>query len=500
MLVLALTACAKHRTSEPASTDSSPVADSGPAVDPADPAKKAPGPVDQSVSTFPHTPTRASEPAASADDDSDPAGPHAQEPPPTHRVAPPDAPLPPPDCGGALAPGETRVEIPDVIGRAAIGADGALYLPRRSADGELMLSVLDACGEVTWERVVSDVLPDRPVLARLPNDNEVVLDALRDPRRSRTFHRFDRQGELLSGLTEEVLAQYPEWLTGGEGRQIARAWAEDTGAFIIDLSEADPRGGAPVDARFYEEECAGFGERLLCYEAAFDLNTLEALWTRAPAELLDGTTRHVNAPASDGERLYAIVYGVSNYRLVAKHGETGERLWSHELGPSPSGQYGLVTGGPVIGPDGTLYVYIAYSKRPVIAELAGDIVGEIEPPEHHGFLIAYDRDGVERWRLSAPSGRASEFWEHGSHVLGRDGLLYLAVASGVYAVDSQTGEVRFRREDLSVGAPRIALSPNGDLLVQLTGDRLALLATGSSGTAGSPWPAPYGDRRNLNWR
>ena len=79
--------------------------------------------------------------------------------------------------------------------------------------------------------------------------------------------------------------------------------------------------------------------------------------------------------------------------------------------------------------------------------------------------------------------------------------LLSSISSGVFALDANTGEVRWQRTDLGrIRTPRLSMSPNGDLLVQVQGDRLYYLATGAHGLAVSPWPAPGGDRRNLNSR
>ncbi|HMI93694.1 MAG TPA: hypothetical protein VK509_20110, partial [Polyangiales bacterium] len=77
-----------------------------------------------------------------------------------------------------------------------------------------------------------------------------------------------------------------------------------------------------------------------CRSATFDAANGNALWKAGALELIDGTTRHVVSLANDGERLYQLVHGISSYRFEASSLQTGERLWSRELGPSQGGQDG----------------------------------------------------------------------------------------------------------------------------------------------------------------
>jgi outer membrane protein assembly factor BamB len=426
----------------------------------------------------------------------------------THDVSPPyvpqrDTPAPRPGCGADLTPSQTRAVAPGVVGRVAIDEAGNVYAPSATSAGELALLALDPCGQPIWQRVVASKVPETPVAARLPGVDEVMLESLDASGTSQGLWRFDRSGKPLAPLTPR--GSLFGWVASTQAGLLVRTYEDQSYLTLLSRDGTERRRAQMTVARGQtiptgEEECAAFGTRLGCYSEAFDTPTLDVVWSTNELDLIDGTTRHVVNPASDGERLYSLAYGVSNYRFVATSLQTGARLWSRELGPSPSGQSGLVTGGPVIGENGLVYVYIAYSKLPV-TRITGDIDEVVEPGKDFGWLIAFDDQGNERWRHEAPHPSFAEYREHATHLAGDDGLIYLAISSGVFALDANTGEVRWQRTDLGrIRTPRLSMSPNGDLLVQVVGEGLYYLATGAHGLAVSPWPAPGGDRRNLNSR
>ena len=163
----------------------------------------------------------------------------------------------------------------------------------------------------------------------------------------------------------------------------------------------------------------------------------------------------------------------------------GSETISYSLGPSPSGQDGLQIGGPVLGANGWVYVYI-------------DFLGRDDP---QGQLAAFNRDGELKW-LYAASTDSTSFDGHATHVVGRNEVVYLAIGSAVHAVDAITGYEIWRQPMLArFVEPGVTLSPNGDLLARTQSNVLMLIATLSSGgAADSPWPAPGGDRRNINTR
>ena len=376
----------------------------------------------------------------------------------------------------------------------------------RTASDELSLGALDPCGQLLWQRPVASEIPERELVARLVSDNEVVLDALRNYGDAQQLWHFDLSGEPLSQQVTDPGAG--GWIAGTRdglfintyeqpNRYVTRI-APDGSEARIEPVEVARRQRIPAS----EEECAAFGSVLGCYSASYDTGSLEALWTTSSLELPDGTTRHLVNPASDGDTLYTIVYGVSSYHAVARSMRSGEMRWRHALGPSPSGQNGLRTGGPVIGEGGLVHFYIAYMK---LAEtrLIGDVLEEVTPAVRYGWVISYDNSGAERWRLDvAEENSWSVYDEHAMLVAGRGDILYFGGQRVVMALDGQTGATLWRRDDLGLSfTPRVALSPNGDLLVQTRDERLHLLATESAGgAADSPWPAPGGDRRNLNAR
>jgi outer membrane protein assembly factor BamB len=399
-------------------------------------------------------------------------------------------------------PSQTRAVVPGVVGRVAIDEAGNVYTPAATSTGELALMALDPCGTPIWQRVVAPRVPETPVAARLPGNDEVMLESLDASGASQGLWRFDRGGKPLAPLTTR--GSLYGFVASTQAGLLVRTYEGQSFLTLLSRDGTERHRGAITVARDQtiptgEDECAAFGTRLGCYSATFDIPTLDVVWNTSALDLIDGTTRHVVSPASDGERLYSLVFGVSNYTFVASSLQTGARLWSRELGPSPDGQSGLVTGGPIIGENGLIYVYIAYSKLPV-TRVVGDIDEVVTPGKDLGWLIAFDDQGNERWRHDAPQS-VTEYREHATHLAGDDGLIYLGISSGVFALDANTAEVRWQRTDLGrIRTPRLAMSPNGDLLVQVEDNRLYYLATGAHGLAVSPWPAPGGDRRALNSR
>lgn len=408
-----------------------------------------------------------------------------------------DPPLPAPNCGGQLAPGQTRAIVGGIIGRVAIDAEGNVYTPFASESGELGLEALDPCGELLWQNIVASSLPMHPTAARLIAENEVILEALSDFDPPGGIWRFERTGEPLPPLPLE--GRYYSWI-GADGTAIYLDGYLDGHTVLSRVTPSD-EVTRPTEIAADEEECAVFGARIGCYLGTFRTDTLEAVWSKASIPIIDGTMRHAVNPALTDDRLYGLVYGVSTYRVVAQSLNTGESVWSDDLDPSPSGQSGLVTGGAVVGENGWVYFYVAHRKDAVLGPITGDFQPTIQNEENYGWLIAYDDKGNERWRLDAPS-MTEQYREHATHLAGRGGVIYLATTVEVWALDGTTGEVLWTRSDLSqVWTPRIALSPNGDLLVQSNPNQLMYLATGNAGgTADSMWPAPGGDRRNRNAR
>jgi PQQ-like domain len=420
------------------------------------------------------------------------------------RYMPPsDAPLPAPSCGGPLPPGETRASVKGVIGRVAVDEHGNVYAPSATAARELALTALDACGKQLWQRVVAPKVPESLLAARLPGRDEVVLDSLGGSGATQGLWRFDRKGEALESWSMQGTPH--EWVASTDAGLLLRTYDQHGFLTLLGADGMERRWQQETVARQQtiptgEEECAAFGTRLACQSVAFDSATLRSLWATDALELIDGTTRHSVNPASDGERLYSLVYGVSTYFIRATRVDTGEQVWARDLGPSPSGQFGLATGGPIIGEDGAIYVYIAYSKQPVTRPV-GHVDEVVEPGEDLGWLIAFEATGEERFRDAAPHGGFADYDEHATHLAGDDGAIYFATAKGVFAVDARDGSARWQRMDLGrIDNPRLTLSPDGDLLVQTASDELIYLATDAHGAADSPWPLPGGDRRNLNAR
>lgn len=397
-------------------------------------------------------------------------------------------PPPPPPCGDALPPGTVRWQVPGVPVGSAFGPDGNVYATVLTDDLAIDLASFDRCtGELRWQRPAL-APPERPGVVRRPRV------------------RFTTDGDVLAVNADGYIALYGVWRYGLDGE--ARPAYAVPGS-VVDFY-AIPAGRGPLlrtrrDETSYTTqlgldgavegewepaispavECVGQGARLLCYGGAYRLPDGAPIWTSSSAEILDGTLRHVVPPAIHGDRLYAIVYGISTYRLDAIDLRDGSRVFRVPLMRTTAGQSDLRLGRPVIGADGTLYVYAN---------------GHRDDAPYTGALVALDRDGAERWRFVADAS-VQEFFLHGTHVLGDAGLVYLAIGDGVHAIETRDGTERWSLPtESAVNRPQIALGPGGDLLVHTDDDELLVIATESTGLADAPWPAPAGDVRNANAR
>ncbi|MCA9608302.1 MAG: PQQ-binding-like beta-propeller repeat protein, partial [Myxococcales bacterium] len=397
-------------------------------------------------------------------------------------------PPPPPPCGEPAAPGTIRWQASDVLVGGAFGVDGNVYATVRGADDAIDLASFDRCtGALRWQR------PALPTPER--------RGAVRRPR-----VRFTDAGDVLAVNGDGYLRLYGVWRYGLDGE--ARApyaipdsmvgfYAVPTGRGPLVQTYADEVGhtvqmaldGSVAaiwdDSISPTEECIGSGDVMLCYGGAYRLPDGAPIWTHSSTELVDGTFRHVVPPATDGRRLYAIVYGISSYWFDAIDRSDGSRIFRVPLMHTTRGQNDLRLGRPLIDADGSIYVYAN---------------GHRDDAPYTGALIAFDRDGAERWRFVADAS-LQEFFLHATHVLGDAGLVYLAIGDGVHALDTRDGtEVWALPTERAVNTPQIALGPGGDLLVHTDDDELLVIATESTGLAAAPWPAPAGDLRNANAR
>ena len=410
-----------------------------------------------------------------------------------------EPPIGPPPCNPALAAGEVRFEIEGVAGRVAIGADGTLYAPLRTAENGRDLAAFDVCGELLWQAPAIDGQDPGIVMrpnARLSADGRyVVLSNTGGYGQAYTLRCYDTASGLEGVCPwSDALEGWriSAWIGWPPGRgPIGVFFPNDTidphllafagdGALLVDLP----------DVRADHEECALAldGTTIVCYDVAFDLFEDAPRWEGGGDRLVDGTLRHVVPPALANGLLHTVVYGVSTYRFVTRDAATGDTVVREALGPSSLGQSDLRIGAPVVGVDGTVYVYLNIHR---------------ENELHRGELMALDPvDGSRRWTHLADA-TEQDFFRHATHTLGTGSRLYFAIGSEVSALDAQSGEVVWQRTDLGTAFNHAGpvLSPNGDLAVRSDDDRLFVLATDSiGGSAPSEWPAPGGDRRNANAR
>lgn len=406
-------------------------------------------------------------------------------------AGPPDAGAPdagrpePPDCGEAVPVGAVRGSVEDVDARVAVGPDRNLYSVRQVDGGWLAIS-LDPCLRERWSAPIEG-------LRRLPR---VMIDARGDlwilGQGEPGFWRFSPEGAPLEApLPIERLLFTWIGVPGDAGPVYATSVeVEEKYLHRIDAAGGDRRVRLETPSSFvYDDECGLFGELAACWNVAYDRRSLEQRWFVSSARIVDGTFRHVLAPAFDGARMWSVEYGISTYRLVGVDLATGARAVETTIMRTSSGQTELLLGPPVLTASGDVAVYVH---------------GTREGPR--GALELYAPDGARRWAFVAPRARRSTpaggavFSGEATHLAGHAGLLYLAMGHAVYAVEAD-GTERWRVEGLGdLNEPGVNLSDNGDLYVRDAGGVLTAIATESFGLAASPWPIPGGSARLSNAR
>ncbi|MEI8257367.1 MAG: PQQ-binding-like beta-propeller repeat protein, partial [Deltaproteobacteria bacterium] len=203
-------------------------------------------------------------------------------------------------------------------------------------------------------------------------------------------------------------------------------------------------------------------------------------WMRG-TEVIDGTFRHALPIAPDGDRFYALLFGVRTYVLVARSTADGSELWRVQLTSSSRGQTNMLAGAPVRTQGGLVVAYLN----------AGDV------PEG-GALMAFRRDGSPVWRVAARASQ-QQFFDHATHIAASDGTVYLAVGSQLLAVREGDGQDRWRVTlpgAANTAAPM--LSPTGDLALHSDDNRLLVYVTDSHELATSGWPGALGGRERRN--
>lgn len=410
------------------------------------------------------------------------AAPDAAEPP---DAGPGDVPLQPPSCGRQTPVGSVRFAVAGVTGHAAIDADGTIYAPYETAERGRGVVALDACGRERWREPA--VRPSRGgrVLGgevRLSTGGDVLLTSMYGDAAARGIWRFGRDGEARPPYPAVDAVVRFVGLPPGRGPVLVTQGAMTT---VGRLAAFDLEGRQTLDAPDWSNvnECAVSGTVVGCLDTALDLAGGRRLWSE-PYEILDGTLRHPLPPAIDGDRIYVAFFGLSSYVLVARELRTGRVLWRVNLARSTRGQVDLLMGAPVVGADGTVYVYVNVHRG------GGGASGE---------LVAVRRDGTRAWGFGASATR-TDYQRYATHAVGRAGVIYLAVGRALYAV-GEDGRLRWTLaipEGANASAP--VLSPNGDLALHTDDDRLLVVATESAGAAPSAWPLTGGDARNGNAR
>ena len=391
-------------------------------------------------------------------------------------------PVIPPDCGETVPVGAIRARAAEIDARPAVGDDRNLYTARRIGETWEAVS-LDPCLRERWSTPIAlgDSLPRRMhVSVDDLGDVWIVADNTLEQ------WRFSPDGAPLPALPP-LDRRRDTWvgLEDGRGpvysvfRSVEEKWlvrADRTG-----VVEEVP---LPTPSSFvWADECAIFDGAATCFSIAFDRAPLRVRWQTDRPDLLDGTLRHITPPATDGRRMWAVMYGISTYDLVAIDVATGARAVRVPLMRTGSGQTELLLGPAVVAEDGTVIVYRHGSGV-------------------SGALSAHAPDGSERWTYPAPRARRSGpaggalFDHEATHLVGRGGIVYLAMGDAVHAVRLEDASTVWRLDGLTdVNEPGVNLGPGGDLYVLDAERTLYAIATGSPGLAASPWPIPGGGHR-----
>ena len=399
-------------------------------------------------------------------------------------AGPEDVPLRPPSCERDTPVGSVRFAVAGVTGHAAIDADGTIYAPYETPDRGRGVVALDACGRERWRAPAVRPTAGGRVLGgevRLSTGGDVLLTSMYGDTAARGLWRFGRDGEARPPYPVVDAVMRFVGLPPGRGPVLVTQAMTTVGR----LAGFDLAGRQTLDAPDWSNvnECAVAGTVVGCLDTALDLAGGRRLWSQ-PYEILDGTLRLPLPPAIDGDRLYVAFFGLSSYVLVAKELRTGRSIWRLDLARSTLGQVDLLMGAPVIGADGTVYVYLNVHRG------GGGASGE---------LVAVRRDGSRAWGFGASATR-TDYQRFATHAVGRAGVIYLAVGRALYAV-GEDGRQRWTLaipEGANASAP--VLSPNGDLALHTDDDRLLVVATESAGAAPSAWPLTGGDARNGNAR
>jgi hypothetical protein len=392
-----------------------------------------------------------------------------------------------PDCFVTTAAvGTVRWSLAGFSGHPAVGPDGTLYVPTVEPEGGRALAAIDPCGRLLWRAPgwvgtpATRNVAQRPY-ARVQDDGRPLLTNSVGSNQRYGVFRYDRDGRSLGMLSiERSLASF-FGLPAGQG-PLVLAWSGESTRFELAQFSLDGARATLATEFRNGEECAVSGSILACVDRAFDLRARRMLWDGPSDEIIDGTRRHVVGPALSGDTLYAMLFGIRTYVLVAKDVRSGRERWRSTLETSSSGQTGYQGGAPVVAPDGSVSVFLKLGAGAA-----------------SGALRSYSPDGALRWRVTASAG-PQDFLHDATHTVDRDGVHYLATGAQVIAIEPD-GRTRWTLPvpaGVSRGAP--TLSPFGDLYVVTNDDTLLAIVAGSPGESQTGWPSARGGARNANAR
>lgn len=363
-------------------------------------------------------------------------------------------------------PGELvwKTTLPDVVGSVALDDQGGLTV---GAANQRLYHLDAATGELKWEFPVDGTILHPPVASarrRILGAGSHFLSG------SKIFQ--------LDGQTGTM-----EWTvsTPGAGSLVLDDGATPTSFFLgspnaMGISATDGATRWSVSGFYFHRRAAITRSGLIvCTTSEPGIapgDKVVALRASDGAKQWEFASilRRFSPPALGQDDTVYLGTGQSN--LLALAGATGQKKW--EIGMS-----GEVSASPAVGSDGTVYVNSLRSSQ----------IGDI--------LIAVDGlTGVKKWETTVgkggfrPSGSESS-----APALDAAGTVYLgSVDGGLYAIDTQGGQVRWRYE---TGAP-IVTSPSigSDALVYI-GSRSNLFAIKASGPlADAPWPKFSQNARN----
>jgi hypothetical protein len=381
-----------------------------------------------------------------------------------------------PACFESLDPGTIRGSIEDVHGRPAYDREGNVYFPRESEDTWFIIS-LDPCLEVRWALPLGDFEARRRF-------NRTTVD-------DEGFVWLNSRFQVTRATTEGVPAPVMLEVEGDLWTWVAvppagPVYASTNGTDMPRYLYRTRAGGGTdrvrleeVSSYVYDDECLVGGGAALCWNVAYDLSDMSLRYYRDPPRIIDGTFRNITQPAYDGDRIWTLRFGISNYDLVANSTEGGEEVVRVPLARTTRGQVDTIMSPPVIGAAGEVLVYFTGHRE-------GDLPGQLQ---------AFSRDGEPLWNYIVDRTNSRDVFTTDSMIaIGDANVAYLAVGDGLHAVVVSNGTPRWSTFGLGdVNDPMVQISPLGDVAVLNEGDVLHVVATESLAVGRTPWPVAGGN-------